>query len=166
MKPLLATILVAALLLSACSADKPESSGPASADASTALATLLDEHFEHSLVLDPKKATQMGDYRYNDRLAITYSEEHRRTKRALDEEYLTRLLTINRGDLSYQEQLSYDMFRVLREQSLEGDLYPSHLQPVNQFYLMTNSFAQLGSGEGVHPFQSVKDYDDFLSRAN
>jgi uncharacterized protein (DUF885 family) len=44
--------------------------------------------------------------------------------------------------------------------------YRSHLQPINQFYSIGNSFAQLGSGTSVHPFESVKDYDDFLSRVD
>lgn len=166
MKPSIATVLVAAILLSACSADKSEPAEPASDNSSTDLAVLFDEHFEQTLVLDPLSATEIGDYRYNDRLPITNSEEYRNTKRALDEEYLSRLLDIDRAVLTYQEQLSYDMFRLLREQSLEADLYPSHLQSVNQFYLMTNTFAQLGSGEGLHPFNTVKDYDDFLKRAN
>jgi uncharacterized protein (DUF885 family) len=29
-----------------------------------------------------------------------------------------------------------------------------------------NSFAQLGSGNGLHPFKTVKDYEDFLQRVN
>jgi uncharacterized protein (DUF885 family) len=29
-----------------------------------------------------------------------------------------------------------------------------------------NSFAQLGSGNGLHPFKTVKDYEDFLKRVN
>jgi uncharacterized protein (DUF885 family) len=37
---------------------------------------------------------------------------------------------------------------------------------MNQFYLMTNFFVQLGSGSSLHPFKTVKNYDDFLSRAD
>jgi uncharacterized protein (DUF885 family) len=40
------------------------------------------------------------------------------------------------------------------------------LQPINQFYSTTNFFVQLGSGTSAHPFKTVKDYDDFLSRAD
>ena len=82
----------------------------------------------------------------------------------MDEEFLDRLLAIDREQLDYQEQLSYDLFRINREMSLESYQFPSHLQPVNQFYSLTSSFVQLGSGSGAHPFKTVKDYDDFLSR--
>jgi len=56
------------------------------------------------------------------------------------------------------------MFRLNREQSLEGERFPGHLQPINQFYSTLNSFVQLGSGTSIHPFKTVKHYDDWLSR--
>lgn len=134
-------------------------------DPALELAGLFDEFFERGLELNPIRATGIGDSRYNDRLAITQSVEYRDARRELDEEFLARLLRIDRSALSYDDRLSYDMFRILREQSLEANIYPSHLQPLNQFRLMTNSFVRLGSGASVHPFETVKDYEDFLSRA-
>ena len=175
MRQVLAAGLVALTLVAACGGrgeetTQPTTSGaasePSDQDASAALAALFDEHFEKSLQLNPLRATRIGDDRFNDRLAVTYGPEYRAQEQALDEEFLTRLLEIDRGALEYQEQLSYDMFRVLREWSLEGNQYPSHLQPVNQFRLLTNSFVRLGSGASVHPFETVKDYDDFLSRVD
>ena len=135
-------------------------------DPAVELDALFDEYFERGLELNPTRATAIGDSRYNDRLAITQSAEYRDARREVDEDFLARLLRIDRGALSYDDQLSYDMFRILREQSLEANLYPSHLQPINQFYLLTNSFVSLGSGAGVHPFETVNDYEDFLSRAD
>lgn len=35
---------------------------------------------------------------------------------------------------------------------------------MNQFYSTPNSFAQLGSGNGMQPFKTVQDYDNFLKR--
>ncbi len=140
--------------------------GTTAAEAEATLADLLDEHFEKSLELNPMRATRIGDDRYNDRLAITSSPEYRAAEQALDEEFLARLLEIDRSLLDEQSRLSYDIFRILREQSLEGDHYPSHLQPVNQFRLLTSSFARLGSGASAHPFDTVEDYEDFLSRTD
>jgi len=37
---------------------------------------------------------------------------------------------------------------------------------MNQFYSITNFFVQLDSGSSAHPFKTVKDYEDFLSRAD
>jgi uncharacterized protein (DUF885 family) len=49
---------------------------------------------------------------------------------------------------------------------VEGFKYPDHLQPIDQFYSPMNFFVQLGSGSSVHPFKTVKNYDDFLSRVD
>lgn len=163
-------VLAAVVLIAACgqSTESPNAEqAPAEAvDSAAELALLFEEFFERGLELNPTRASGIGDNRYNDRLAITQSADYRKARRELDEEFLARLLRIDRNALSYDDQLSFDMFRILREQSLEGNLYPSHLQPLNQFYLLTNSFVRLGSGAGVHPFVTVKDYDDFLSRAD
>lgn len=167
MKNLLVAMLAVFLLLAACG----ESQDPAATeapviDAVDALHALFDEHFERNLELNPLSATFIGDYRYNDRLANSNSPEYIAEATAMDQEFLARLLEIDRGELGYQDQLSYDIFRINREQSLEGNQFPFHLQPVNQFYSTTNFFVQLGSGSSAHPFKTVKDYDDFLSRAD
>lgn len=180
-KPLFC-LLVSGILLTACggdspqpgtaagsgdaTADEPQAGKPADANASETLAALFEEYFERDLELNPIRATRIGDDRYNDRLAITMSEEYRDAQRALDEEFLARLIAVDRSALGEQERLSFDLFRRLREESLEADLYPAYLQPINQFYLLTNTFVRLGSGTGEHPFDTVDDYDDFLGRVD
>jgi len=167
MKNLLAATLAALFLVAACgeSGEQAANRTPKINDAD-ALHALFDEHFERDLELNPLSATFIGDYRYNDRMANSNSPEYIAEATAMDEEYLARLLEIDREQLGYQDQLSYDLFKIDREQSLEGNQFPFELQPVNQFYSTTNFFVQLGSGSGTHPFKSVKDYDDFLSRAD
>ena len=167
MKKIPAATLVALLLLAACSAERSgQTQAGASTDAPAAFAALLDEHFERVLELNPMYATSIGDYRYNDRYANSIGPEHRAASRALNEEFLARLQEIDRGGLERQDQLSYDMFRLNRETALEGERYPGHLAPVNQFYSATSSFVRLGSGSSLHPFNTVKDYDDFLGRVD
>ncbi|MDJ0710418.1 MAG: DUF885 domain-containing protein [Woeseiaceae bacterium] len=164
MKPVGTAAAVVALLLAACGGEKePEID---SSVAGEALEALFGEHFERNLELNPLAATFIGDNRYNDRMANSASAEYRAASAALDEEFLQRLLEIDRSRLSEQDQLSYDIFRINRELALEGNQYPFHLIPVSQFRSITNLFAQLGSGASAHPFNSVKDYEDFLSRAD
>jgi len=158
-------VLAAVCLLSACGGND-ESAVSEAVDAGTALHELFDEHFERNLEMNPLSATFIGDYRYNDRMANSNSPEYRAAAAAMDEEFLQRLLDIDRSQLGEQDQLSYDIFRINREQSLEGNQFPFHLQPINQFYSITNFFVQLGSGSSAHPFKTVKDYEDFLSRAD
>ncbi|MCH7829083.1 MAG: DUF885 domain-containing protein [Proteobacteria bacterium] len=167
MKNSVAALIAVVLLAAGCGGTDNQAANEATAvDATTTLHTLFDEHFERGLEMNPLRATSIGDYRFNDRLANSNSPEYIAAATAMDQEFLRRLLKIDRGVLSYQDQLSYDLFRIKREQSLEGRQFPSHLQPINQFYAITSSFVQLGSGTSVHPFKTVKDYDDFLSRAD
>ena len=165
MKTLSVAVLAAVLFVAACSKEQPASEPQAEvADPTATLHTLFDEFFERGLELNPMRATSIGDYRFNDKFANSIGPEHREASRIMDEEFLARLLEIDREQLSRQDQLSYDMFRLNREQSLEGDRFPGHLQPINQFYSTLNSFVQLGSGTSVHPFKTVEHYDDWLAR--
>ena len=167
MKNLAAAMLAAVLLVAACGESQDQAAPVApELNATEALHALFDEHFERNLELNPLSATFIGDYRYNDRMANSNSPEYIAEATAMDEEFLARLLEIDRAQLDYQDQLSYDLFKLNREQSLEGNQFPFHLQPINQFYSMTNFFVQLGSGTSAHPFKTVKDYEDFLSRAD
>ena len=167
MKNRIAAFLAALILVSACGeSPEPNATAAPEVNATEVLHALFDEYFERNLELNPLRATFIGDYRYNDRLANANSPEYRAVTKAMDEDFLQRLLQIDREQLDYQNQLSYDLFKIEREQSLEGNQFPSYLQPINQFYSVTNSFVQLGSGSGAHPFKTVKDYDDFLGRAD
>ena len=142
--------------------------GPAATEASAAesrkLNTLFEAYFEETLRLNPVLATSIGDPRYNDRFEVSISPEWRARAEKLDRDYLERVKAIDPKLLSGQDLLSYEIFRAGRELDLEGYRYPSHLIPLNQFYSTPNFFAQLGSGGGLQPFETVKDYDDFLKR--
>jgi uncharacterized protein (DUF885 family) len=169
MKFVTAAALAAALLVAACGKEQPAvepaAEVPAAAAApAEALQVLFDEFFERGLEMNPVRASAIGDYRFNDQYVNSLSPEYREASRQMDEEFLARLLEIDREQLSRQDQLSYDMFRLDREVNLEGDRFPGHLQPINQFYSPFNFFVQLGTGTSVHPFETVKHYDDWLSR--
>ncbi len=166
--------LVALVLLAACggpeNAAEPPAAAPAgsgqASEASAQLASLVEAFFERELELNPLLATSIGDNRYNDRLANSLSPEYRREYRAHNQEYLDRLLAIDPEQLETdQERLTWETFRWDREMELQGMDYPDYLQPIDQFYSIPNFFVQLGSGSSIHPFDTVDDYEDFLSRA-
>lgn len=167
MKSAAAAFLAIIFLVAGCSESQEQTTVVVDdVDAGTTLHALFEEHFELDLEMNPLNATFIGDYRYNDRMANSNSPEYIAAATAMDEEFLARLLEIDREQLNYQDQLSFDMFKINRELSLEGNEFPFHLQPINQFYSITSSFVQLGSGTSAHPFKTAKDYDDFLSRAD
>ena len=163
MKVLPAAMLAVALFVAACGNEQTEPPADVT-DPTASLHALFDEFFERGLELNPMRASTIGDYRFNDQFANSIGPEHREASRQLDETFLARLLNIDREQLSRQDSLSYDLFRFNREQSLEGERFPGHLQPMNQRLQTLNSFVQLGSGTSVHPFKTIKDYDDWLSR--
>ena len=163
-------IVIAAVLFAGCApqqvATNPTGSSrqePA-ADANQRLDQLAEAYFEESLPLNPTLATFIGDDRYNHLYVAGFGAEARAKSEQLDEKYYADLQTIDRQALDEEHRLTYDVFRRNLEESLEGNRFPSHLQPLNQFYNFGSSFAQMGSGSGVHPFKRFEDYEDFLSR--
>lgn len=167
MKPLASAVLAVVLLVSGCGAAANESA-PAGreSDASARLAALLDAYFERNLEMNPLRATAIGDYRYNDRMENPYSPQYRAAATELEKRFLGQALQVDRQALDDQDRLSLDLFQLNRELALERDRFPFHLAPINQKITPTTFFVQLGSGTGMHPFRTVKDYEDFLSRAD
>ncbi len=158
-----------ALSLIACTA--PQQAGPgataavaAPAAESAKLGRVVDDYFEEYLKLNPILATSIGDPRYNDRFVVSIRPDVRAADEKLERDYLARLGTVDRSRLSDADRITYDVFKSGREREIEGFRFRDDLIPLNQFYSVANSFAQLGSGNGLQPFKTVKDYDDFLKR--
>ncbi len=166
--PALLIPVVLTLTLGACAggpAATPEAASAAAAQSeSQRLHALFDEYFEETLKLDPILATSIGDRRYNERFVVGIAPAVIEQERRLERDFLARVSAIDRAQLSSQDRLSYDIFKAKRESEIEGFRFPAELLPLNQFYSTPNLFAQLGSGKGMQPFETVKDYDDFLKR--
>jgi uncharacterized protein (DUF885 family) len=128
------------------------------------LSQLLENYFDDRLRLFPLEATAIADTRYNNLLPNDISSAHREQVKALFQKYLDQINTIDRKQLSEEEQTSYDIFTYEMETALEGFQFPTHLTPVNQFWSLPITMAQLGSGSGNQPFRTVKDYEDYLGR--
>lgn len=171
MKSIITGCLTTLFLLTACSGQNDDSAREASTNAdpqtaSTALASLVDEYFERSLEMNSIRASSIGDHRFDDRLENFFSPEYIAKSEAMEKEFLERLLTIDENALEGQDLLTYGTFRLSREMNLEGIQFPGELQPINQFGSFPNMFVQLGSGSSLHPFKTVKNYEDFLGRVD
>ena len=176
MKALISGCAAALLFLTACGgeddaatpepAERAAESQQQAEEASAELSALVEEFFERELEQNPLSATAIGDERFNDRMANSIGPEYRERSAALNREFLERVLALDPELLQGQDRLTYGTFRNSREMDLEEAAYPSHLQPMNQFYSIGNSFAQLGSGTSIHAFKTVKHYDDFLGRVD
>ena len=162
--------LALVLMLAGCASPRAPApvENPPTADRAASesqkLQVVFDEYFEQQLQLNPILATSIGDPRYNDRFVVSIAPDVIAQERQLERDYLARINAIDRGRLSAQEQASYDIFKSSRERQIDGFRFPGELIPMNQFYSVPNSFVQLGSGNGMQPFKTVRDYDNFLKR--
>jgi uncharacterized protein (DUF885 family) len=159
--------LAAACLLAACSAQSAPGIGTApgaAGDPNQQLDQLAEAFFEAGMELNPVAATSVGDARFNNVYTVGFDPEIRARSRALAHSYEPRLAAIDRASLDAEHQITYDVFRLNLENGRLGERFPGHLVPLNQFFNFTATFAQMGSGTGLHPFRTVKDYDDFLGR--
>ncbi|HEX5872147.1 MAG TPA: DUF885 family protein [Longimicrobium sp.] len=136
----------------------------ASADANAQLDALAEAYWDAGIALSPVAATSTGDNRYNHLYTVGFAPDVRAQYQALTREYEGRLQAIDRDALDTEHQLTYEIFRRDLEENRQGEQFPSHLVPLNQFFNFTASFAQMGSGTGIHPFRTVDDYEDFLGR--
>ncbi|MBD0352676.1 MAG: DUF885 domain-containing protein, partial [Flavisolibacter sp.] len=130
------------------------------------LATLFANYHEENLRLSPLLATSIGDTRYNHLLPIEFTDSYRERLKEFYNRNLTALQKFNRETLSDNDQISYDIFKREMEINLEGLDIKDYLIPFTQFRGIPLTLAQYGSGTVVQPFKTVKDYEDWISRAS
>lgn len=126
----------------------------------TQLLSLFDEEWQYELRSNPEMATSIGDNRYNDRLNDRSPEFYRSDLEARSK-FLERFGAINPAGFSAQDALSRElMIRNLRQDIEEARFKPWEM-PVNQIEGPHVGWLEMLS---LTPFNSVKDYDDYLSR--
>ena len=140
------------------------SEGQSLSPSNTRFQEMLNNYYEAYLQLNPTTASYRGDYRYNDQMENSISQPYRDQSQALYSRFQDSLRTFSVQQLSPRDQLSYQIFEYTLKNSLEELQLTSYLIPVSQMRDFRISFSQMGSGSSVHPFKTVKDYDDFLKR--
>ncbi|MES2886068.1 MAG: DUF885 domain-containing protein [Pseudomonadota bacterium] len=167
-RPLLLCLALASVTaLGACAAAPTEPAPPAvaAAPATASPSQLFADYWEESLALNPLSATYVGDARYNDRLPNFLGAEERAKQLAFALKWRARVAAIHTSALDTQDSLSVQMLLRALDLNIEGERFPAHLQPINQFYSLPNQLAQLGSGTSAQPFKTVADYDNWARRA-
>jgi uncharacterized protein (DUF885 family) len=125
-----------------------------------ALNDLLAEHWEYSLRNSPIFASILGDKRWNDKLD-DFSQKSIDDQLAESKKFLARFESVDTTGFPEQEALNRTlMVRDLRVSIEEARFKPWEM-PVSQFSGIHIDLPQLVS---VLSFQSVKDYDDYISR--
>ncbi len=128
-------------------------------------ARLLDGYYEKQIRLFPLNATQNGDNRYNDLLPADFTDSYRGKLKFFYSNYLDSLRLFSRRRLNQSDGISYDILKRELEMNMERLSFHENYIPFNQFYALPLTMGQLGSGEGAQPFKTIKDYEDWATRA-
>ena len=130
------------------------------------LGLLLEQYSKEYYALNPLNATEAGINDYNSQLEITISEDYIKKAKALNQKYLAQLAVLNKTGLTASELLSIEVLTYKLKS--ENERFNNSLgiyRPVDQFvFSFPTKFATLGSGAGFIPFNTEKDYRDFISR--
>jgi uncharacterized protein (DUF885 family) len=121
---------------------------------------LFEEYYQSELKTHPERATAYGDYRYNDRLD-DYSLAGSASQNAADQAFLARLEAIPTKDLSEQDLLSHEVLRSTLRQRIKNYDFKEYEMPVSQ---MDGPHVQLADLPLAVPFDSVKQYEDYIAR--
>ena len=169
MKKIALTGLFAATLLAGCDQQKT-AENEASAYTAPSLKSVKDidklfaYYWEESSRLFPLEATNQGDNRFNDQLPNDGTRAFREELRAFYQKYLDGLHKFKRADLSLNDKTSYDILEYDLQNKLQGLKLNTWMMPFQQFWGLPLSMGQYGSGEGVQPFKTAQDYDNWLGR--
>ena len=125
---------------------------------------VVETYFDQYLALNPIRATELGDHRFDDRFGDYLSMSWMADSLGIEQESLEKLRAVDRKQLTGEDLVSYEAFKRQRELSIGGYRYPSELLAINPFASWPVVFAQLGSGQGAQPFRTTRDYDAFLAR--
>ena len=144
-------------------------SGVAAADQSTdlearrkALNDLLHEQWEYTMKHSPIYASILGDKRYNDQLD-DFSQKAIDDDLAATRDFLVRFEAIDTTDFPDQEVLNKQLMVRDLKMSLEGARFKQWEMPVTQNSGIHIEAPQLVS---ILAFDSVKDYEDYITRLN
>src|SRR5438034_1278336 len=98
-----ATVAALAVLLGAC-AHQPAGVPAPRPERRAELNRVFDDYYEETLVLDPVTATMLGDHRFDDRMAIEISDEHRARVAAMCRRTLARLAAFAPAELDAEDR--------------------------------------------------------------
>jgi uncharacterized protein (DUF885 family) len=129
------------------------------------LDSLLASFYQDYLKFSPLNATVIGDNRYDDKLPNTITASYRDEIKDLYSRYREELTSYDRNSLTEADQMNYDIILWECDIALESLKFKDYLTPINQFSATHLFVGQMASGQSIHPFKTVKDYDNWLSRA-
>lgn len=128
------------------------------------LDSIAANYYERYLELHPLEATAQGDNRYNDRLLINIGKEYISKEIAFNKEVSDQLKNIDYKTLPEEKKVVYEVLDFILKDKIESYVYHPEYFPFTQFGGLPLELPVMGSGTGVQPFKTVKDYENWLKR--
>jgi uncharacterized protein (DUF885 family) len=122
--------------------------------------TLFEEQYQSDLKASPQTATAYGDYRYNDQLDDASLAEVER-EHATDQKFLVRLSAISTDGFPEQDLVSHHLMQRILQRRNESYTFGDYEMPLSQ---MSGAHTELADLPLSSPFNSVKQYEDYISR--
>jgi uncharacterized protein (DUF885 family) len=150
------------LALSLASCRKTDS--PLTKITPTNLDSIAANYYEQYLKLYPLEATSQGDLRYNDQLPINIDKDFISGEVAFYHSVQDQLDNVDYKSLSDEDKVVYDVLDYTLRDKIEAYEYHPEYIPFTQFGGLPLNFPLYGSGQGSQPFNTEKDYEDWLKR--
>lgn len=111
---------------------------------------------------DPLSATSAGIHDYDDRLpSVTPETQARQTRE--NEAFMARLRSIDRAQLTHQEQVSYDLFDFMVGQRVRLARYNDWRLPFNSD---SGFYSEILLIDDLQSPRTVRDYENYVARLN
>ena len=148
----------------ACEEDKPDVIEQNPEEVRLEFSQLLDDYYDQSMALDPLEATAAGDSRFNasfpnylskaykDSSIAFYSRFKAKTEK-FDNKYLSGIDSVSKAVLLWDCNINLERLK-----------YRGELFPIDQMWSRNLKMGQFGSGSSAQPFNTVEDYENWLSR--
>ena len=132
--------------------------------ATSELDSIASNYYEEYLKFYPLEATSQGDDRYNDMLPDNLSQDFIKKEIAFYNSVYNRLKSIDYNNLDDDHKVVYDVLEYTLKEKQERYAYHPEYIPFTQFDGLPLTFPMLGSGTGIQPFRTEKDYENWLKR--
>ncbi len=130
-----------------------------------ALAKIFEEYHQGVLRMDPISATRSGDSRYNDRFMNVLEDSVKEQMKLFYSANLEKVSHFADEDLDENDLLSKRIIEWECTQNAKRLNLPDYT-PIDQMWSVNLVMGQFASGSSAQPFQSVKDYENWLKRVD
>ncbi len=140
-------------------------------------ASLFSDYQQFRLEINPIEATKAGYTQYNDTIANYIATDYQNYLQGQYKDFIERIAAVDTTGLGATQKLALEVMEwdcSIKKEGLENALVSMaspiynlptlELFPLGQIQSLHLYVAQLAGGTSVHPFKTVKDYEDWLHR--